>query len=432
MNTTASAWLRGTAVAGVLALTVGQAAAADSGACIGKVPTLRVLVQPTPSVGLMEELKGQFEDKWDTSVEFTRLGENERRAQERLDASTGAGAYQVYYLDEANVPEFADAGWILPILDYYPEHYDFDDFLSSRRAVGSWEGKDYVAPTMGGGDILFYRKDLFAEAGVDVPKTMDEMVAAAEALNQPPDHYGWANRGRRGSGMNVWTWIPFFKAYGGEWTDEDGVPQLNSEAAVKATETFVKLFDYAPPGGRTATFAEQMEGMRSGQVAMVYANEIFAPPMEDESVSSVVGKIGYAPPPSPLPSAGFGHGLGISAEGAKSECERLIAGEFIGWATSKEMETERIDRGITSDYARKSSLDNPGLTASMPPDFAEALKGSAPVTSVLFWRIPEWPTIGDELGLAIEELTTGTRTDVQASLDEVNDFAVHHLRRSNR
>jgi len=417
-----------------LGLMPGLAAAqtTDSKQCIGQVPSLRVLVQPTASVGLMEELKGQFETEWQTKVEFTRLGENERRAQERLDASTGAGAYQVYYLDEANVPEFADAGWILPILDYYPAHYDFDDFLSSRRAVGSWEGKDYVAPTMGGGDILMYRKDLLEKAGLSVPKTLDEMMAAAKALNQPPEQYGWANRGQRGSGMNVWTWIPFFLAYGGQWTDANGVPQLNSPAAVKATEAFVGLFDYAPPGGRTATFAEQVEGFRSGQVAMIYANEIFAPQMEDPKTSSVVGKIGYAAPPSPLPSAGFGHGLGISAVGAKTDCDKLIAGEFIGWATSKEMEAERIKRGLTSDFARQTSLDNPALTAAMPADFLEALKGSAPVTSVLFWRIPEWPTIGDELGLAIEELTTGTQTDVQASLDQANAFAEQTLARSKR
>ncbi|MFC6487004.1 ABC transporter substrate-binding protein [Nitratireductor sp. GCM10026969] len=424
-----------TAIAGVaLGLAPVQASAqvGDSSTCIGEVQNLRLLVQPTSSVGLMEELKGEFEAEWQTQVDFTRLGENERRAQQRLDASTGAGAYHIYYLDEANVPEFAAAGWILPILDYYPEHYDFEDFLGSRRAVGSWEGVDYFAPTMGGGDILFYRKDLLDEAGIDVPTTLDEMIAAAEALNNPPEYYGWANRGQRGSGMNVWTWIPFFLANGGEWTDDDGVPQLNSAAAVKGTEQFVGLFDYAPPGGRTATFAEQVEGFRSGHVAMIYANEIFAPQMEDEDISSVVGKVGYAGPPTPLPSAGFGHGLGIAAAGATSECERLIAGEFIGWATSKEMELERINRSLTSDFGRQSSLDNPDLTASMPPDFLEALQSSSEVTSVLFWRVPEWPTIGDELGLAIEELTTGTRDDVQSALDEVNEFAKQYLARSNR
>lgn len=404
----------------------------DSSTCIGQVDNLRLLVQPTPSVGLMEELKAEFEAEWQTRIDFTRLGENERRAQQRLDASTGAGAYHIYYLDEANVPEFAAAGWILPILDYYPAHYDFEDFLGSRRAVGSWEDVDYFAPTMGGGDILFYRKDLLDEADLEVPGTLDEMIAAAAALNNPPDHYGWANRGQRGSGMNVWTWIPFFLANGGQWTDEDGTPQLNSAAAVAGTEQFVGLFDYAPPGGRTATFAEQVEGFRAGQVAMIYANEIFAPQMEDEDISSVVGQVGYAAPPAPLPSAGFGHGLGIATAGATSECERLMAGEFIGWATSKEMEQERIDRGITSDFGRQSSLDNPDLTAAMPPDFLEALQASSDVTSVLFWRIPEWPTIGDELGLAIEEITTGTRDDVQAALDEVNVFAEQYLARSNR
>ena len=42
-----------------------------------------------------------------------------------------------------------------------------------------------------------------------MPTTLDEMIAAVKKLHDP-DHgvYGIALRGQRGSGANVWRWMP--------------------------------------------------------------------------------------------------------------------------------------------------------------------------------------------------------------------------------
>ena len=106
-----------------------------------------------------------------------------------------------------------------------------------------------------------------------------------------------------------------------------------------------------------------------------------------------------------------------------------MAGELIGWATGKDMESMRLDEGIY-DIARKSSASNPKFTSLMPADFNDAVKATSPKTSLLIWKIPEWPAIGDELGLVLEELFTGTRTDVQGSLDEVQKYAIKYLEKS--
>ena len=98
------------------ALTTTHSVAADAD-CVGKVPQIRVITQPMLTVGHLDKLKGEFEQKWKTKVEMVQLGENERRSRARLDASTGGGAFQVYYIDEANVAEFASAKWVLPLMD---------------------------------------------------------------------------------------------------------------------------------------------------------------------------------------------------------------------------------------------------------------------------------------------------------------------------
>ena len=43
---------------------------------------------------------------------------------------------------------------------------------------------------------------------------------------------------------------------------------------------------------------------------------------------------------------------------------------------------------------------------------------TGPRTSLLIMASPAWPEIGDTLGLALEEIFTGTRDDIQGALDE--------------
>ena len=81
------------------------AAAQDTAQCKGQLASLSVIGQGMPAVTALDAHLAEFNAKWDTEVKITLLGENERRAKARLDASTGAGAYQVLYIDEANLAE---------------------------------------------------------------------------------------------------------------------------------------------------------------------------------------------------------------------------------------------------------------------------------------------------------------------------------------
>ncbi|KGV45399.1 bacterial extracellular solute-binding family protein [Burkholderia pseudomallei MSHR4012] len=397
------------------------AAAAATPVC--KVPTLKVLAQKSLGLSVMEKSLPDYEKTSGTRIEINYFGENDRRAKSRLDASTGAGSYQIYYVDEANVAEFASAGWIAPLLKYYPKEYDYDDFLPGRRAVASYKGVAYFAPLIGGGDFLFYRRDLLDAAHLPVPKTLDELVAAVRKLNAPPKLYGWVARGQRGSGMNVWRWAPFMLAQGGAWTDPHGQPAFNSPAAVQATERYRDLFKYAPPGAATYDWSNALEAFRSGKVAFMIESTPFADWMEDPSKSSVAGKVGYARPPAPLPSAAYGHGLAISSVGAKDDCARQAAGRFIAWATSKEQEQARLRNGVFSDYNRTSTIGSDYFRQHVKPQILAGLNDTNPVTKATIWATPQWPDIGDNLGVALEEVFTGTQTDVRGALDDAAQYA---------
>lgn len=387
------------------------------------VPVIRVLAQKSLGLTVMEKSLADYQKRTGTKIEISYFGENDRRAKSRLDASTGAGSYQVYYVDEANVSEFASAGWIVPLLKYYPKDADYDDFLPGRRAVASYKGVAYFAPLIGGSDFLFYRRDLLEKAHMPVPRTLDELVADIKRLNSPPAMYGWVARGQRGSGMNVWRWAPFMLAEGGTWTDRNQQPAFNSPAAVKATQLYSGLFKYAPPGSATYDWSNALEAFRSGKVAFMIESTPFADWMEDPSKSSVADKVGYTRPPAPLPSAAYGHGLAISAVGAKDECTRQAAGKFIAFATSKEQEQARLRENVFSDYNRTSTVQSDYFQKHVKPQILAGLKDTTPVSKVTFWPSPQWPDIGDNLGVALEEVFTGTQTDIPGALNDAVQYA---------
>ena len=406
-----------------------QTAGAADQPCVGKVPTIRAIAQPIPTITFLDSVKGDFEKKWATKIEIQQFGESERRAKSRLDASQGTGAYQVYYIDEANVAEFATSKWVLPLLDYMPKDWDWNDFLEGRRAVATYQGTVWFAPFMGGGDLMMYRKDIMTQKGLQPPKSLDDLTKVVAALNDPPRMYGTSLRGRRGSGMNVWRWTPFFRGMGGQWFDGDK-PVFNSDAAVKATKYYINLLKYAPPGSSTNTWSEVIEGFRGGQVGLIIESDVMGPWAEDTTKSRIAGRVGYAPPPDPLPSAGFAHGFAISAKGNPTECSKTVSAEFVAWSTSKEMEARKVKAGILSDFARRSTLDNPEFKARINPDYIQGLRDTAPKTDLLIWKSPLWPEVGDDLGLELEQVFTGSQPDIKQALDSAVSQAEQVVKRA--
>ena len=59
-----------------------------------------------------------------------------------------------------------------------------DDLLQGFVDGATVDGKTYAVPYYAGSKYIFYRKDLFKEAGLEVPTTMDEFVDTAVALKE--------------------------------------------------------------------------------------------------------------------------------------------------------------------------------------------------------------------------------------------------------
>ncbi len=394
--------------------------------------TLNVLSQPRREWELLEKYLTEFEEKENIDVVIHYFAELERRSKSRMDAATRAGQYQVYYVDEANIAEFTANNWLVPIKDYYPAEYDFDDFSQPLVKVLSYNGIPYAAPITFEGSMIFYRKDLFEKDGIAAPQTLDEYLEVVKHFHNPPNLYGTATRGLRGSGMNVWRFSPYLYSFCGKYLDEDGNPIFNSPEAIQAVEYYINLIKHS--SSPTMSWSDVVDVFEAGKVAIITAANVKMDYFMDPEESTVVDKMGFSKPaagPCGSVSGMSVHGLAISTSGCPDEETRIAAGKFIGWFTSKESEIRKVQGGCGLTNARTSTFASSEFAEAYPSEFAKAQLDMMTVNRLCIPQTPQWPEVGDYLGIKLEELFTkafvGESYDIQAALDDAVKYAKEAL-----
>ena len=128
-------------------------------------------------------------------------------------------------------------------------------------------------PYYAGARIMIYRKDLFEAAGIEVPTTLDEMLAAGVALQEAnadvPNFSGIYLPGKNWFAVLSFLWVN-----GGDIaTQEDGewVGQLDSPESIAGLEYFKQLFDEANGAPADGDDANDYIAFCNGEVGMMPA-----------------------------------------------------------------------------------------------------------------------------------------------------------------
>ncbi|WP_369184858.1 ABC transporter substrate-binding protein [Streptomyces sp. Y1] len=133
-------------------------------------------------------------------------------------------------LDNPDLQQIARTGALTPLEDY---GVDADGFAPGILSAGSYQGKVYgLAPNVST-VALVYNKDMLAEAGVAVPRTWDELKAAAAALTRP-GRYGMAVDANA-TFEGTWQFLPFL------WSNGGDERQLDTPQAAQALQLWVDL-----------------------------------------------------------------------------------------------------------------------------------------------------------------------------------------------
>ncbi len=96
----------------------------------------------------------------------------------------GGEAADVFYLDAFEAPALIETGVIQPLDEFITEDFDVEDFEKPLAEAFVVDGKTYGFPKDYSTLALFYNKKMLADAGVEVPKTMEEFREAAKKLTK--------------------------------------------------------------------------------------------------------------------------------------------------------------------------------------------------------------------------------------------------------
>ncbi|HEX6195567.1 MAG TPA: extracellular solute-binding protein [Jiangellaceae bacterium] len=129
------------------------------------------------------------EEGVDVTVNFEGSGADDEdyKTALALDLSTGAGA-DVFAIDGIWVGEFAEAGYIQPLNQIYDGVDDWDGWSQINEAVQqnmSFNGERYGIPGGTDGRVIYFNKELFAQAGLPEdwqPTSWEELLDAGRAL----------------------------------------------------------------------------------------------------------------------------------------------------------------------------------------------------------------------------------------------------------
>jgi len=379
---------------------------------------------------ILKDQVPEFEALTGIDVDYQPYPEAEWNQKLIVDLQSTAAQFDVLLSDFMYLPQFAEAGFIENVDAYLNDPaltdgawYDLEDLFPALRSAAQVDNKYWGLPLSTESTLLYYRKDLFEQAGLKPPETMDELMAAAKALNKPGERAGIALRGLRGQGINIYVWSGFFRAFGGEFFKDfpnDLTPTVNTPEGVAATEFYASILqEYGPEGASTWDWAEVLTAQQQDKTTMAIDATDFGFQIDDPAKSQTAGKWGYAlvpeGPAGRFPSV-FSFIFTINADSKNKEASWL----FLEWATSKPVVQTRAMKSGTA--IRSSIWEDPKLAENLKyvgdgewmKKFAESLN----IADANYRpRFSYWREMGDRLGIAVQSVIAGEK-DAQTAMDD--------------
>lgn len=250
----------------------------------------------------------------------------------------------IFFMDVIWPPEFAAAGWAMPLNDLFPPS-EQKKFLSGTILANTYEGKIYGVPLFIDSGVLYYRKDLLKKYGFKPPETWQEMVQQAKRIvskeaEENLELYGFSGQFKQYEGL-VCDIMEYILSNGGNIVNpESSKSEIAEKPALEAVR-FVRdniIGKIAPVGVLTYQEPESLDLFIQGKAVFhrnwPYAWEVSNNPER----STIVGKVGITRLPHFPGGKSYstlgGWQLGISKYSKNKEA----AWTFVKFLTSKRIQ----------------------------------------------------------------------------------------------
>lgn len=165
---------------------------------------------------------------------------------------------------------------LVPLDDYIADWENSDQMLEVfQESIINMapDGKTYGLAQTVTVPAVWYNKGILQEAGTEVPKTWDDILAAAEkTTDKEKGVYGFSLRGGAGNSQQF---EQMMYQYSGitQMFDEEGKSTVNAPEHVELLEKFAGIYNvYTPESDITNASTEMISAFDSGSAAMIFHN----------------------------------------------------------------------------------------------------------------------------------------------------------------
>ncbi|WP_375258776.1 extracellular solute-binding protein [Citreimonas sp.] len=379
---------------------------------------IRVLVHGDPTFMVMKNLKRQFEQAIGTPINQRAFSIDRLRGEGLRNAERATSRYDIVAVDLPWIGDFAERGVLMPLDEAMDiARLDPADFHTAGWKAAHWGGRAYGVPAQTTPELLFYRRDLFARAGLEPPTTTAAMLDAARRLNDPRrGMHGIAWNAARGTALGhtvLMTMADFGQPVldlpriaGG--FDTDALARggyratIDTETGLQAAEFLLELMQYSPPDILSMSWYERVRPYAAGKVAMAYGYTLLAPYFERDESSPAYGQTGYLPHPagpgaSQIAPVG-GYVMGIPANLAPERVPAAV--EALCVFTSAEAQKLYVLNGSRTNPRYSVAADAEVRRTSPIFDAVDAMSWR---DEMQFWPRPPVPEICDIIQICGEE-----------------------------
>jgi len=218
-------------------------------------------------MAVQEEIAADFEAATGISVDVVPVTESQ--LSERMTAAFAAGDLPDVVFHPVNYSlGWAEAG----ILDTAAATEVIADLGRATFGSGTLElvafGDETAAVPMDGWtQLLLYRADLFEAQGLEPPTSYEAILAAIDALHDPPNMYGFVSATDPSQDYFMQVFEHFALANGVQLVDDAGDITLDTPAMRETLEFYQALADASPPGN--LYWLQSREIYQDGSAAMI-------------------------------------------------------------------------------------------------------------------------------------------------------------------
>ena len=298
------------------------------GHCLFAGQSVRVIVNADLMGTNLREVKDEFETATGAKLDITAVSLDEHFANFISDVTNHTRKYDVSIAGAWWLGALAGGDFITPYDRYYNDprfpKWNIDDVLPGPRSLLLYGGKKYMVANDHDGQVMYYRRDLFADARhqeafrkqfgypLAVPQTWDQFRDVAEYFNGKdlnadgvPDHGVSLHLKVGAQGMFHFMSFsaPFVigprnpKLY---WFDPKTMrPLMDSPGHVRALTALVDLVKFGPREMLGWDLRQSWNHFLAGRAALTFTwGDLGA--LSQEEGSKIRGKIGAAPIPGTL------------------------------------------------------------------------------------------------------------------------------------